>query len=99
MLVFFHGLTGSREIAEAILFNASACNVPPALAFSLCAEESGYNPRALNRNRNETVDRGLFQLNNASFPKLKIEDFYDTGVNARHGLLHLRWCLNTAGTE
>jgi hypothetical protein len=98
-LVFFQNMTGSREIAEAILSNASNYNVAPALAFSLCAEESGYNPRALNRNKNETVDRGLFQLNNASFPKLKIEDFYDTDVNVRHGISHLRWCLNTAGTE
>jgi len=99
VLVFFQGLTGSREIAEAILFNASVYNVPAALAFSLCAEESKYNPRALNRNKNETVDRGLFQLNNASFPKLKIEDFYDSNVNASNGISHLRWCLNTAGTE
>ena len=99
VLVFFQKITGSREIAEAILSNASACNVPPALAFSLCAEESGYNPRALNRNKNETIDRGLFQLNNASFPKLKTEDFYDSNVNASYGLTHLRWCLNTAGTE
>jgi hypothetical protein len=99
VLVFFQEMTGSREIAEAILSNASVCNVLPALAFSLCAEESGYNPRALNRNKNETIDRGLFQLNNASFPKLEIEDFYDTEVNARHGISHLRLCLNSAGTE
>ena len=99
VLVFFQGLTNSREIAEAIMFNASFYNVTPALAFSLCAEESGYNPRALNRNKNQTVDRGLFQLNNASFPKLKVEDFYDSNINASHGISHLRWCLNTAGTE
>jgi hypothetical protein len=99
VLVFFEDMTGSREIAEAILSNASDCNVPVALAFSLCAEESGFNPRALNRNNNETIDRGLFQLNNASFPKLQIEDFYDTDVNVRYGISHLRWCLNSAGTE
>jgi len=99
VLVFFQEITGSREIASAILSNASDYNVAPALAFSLCAEESGYNPRALNRNKNQTVDRGLFQLNNASFPKLKVEDFYDTNINARYGISHLRWCLNTAGTE
>jgi soluble lytic murein transglycosylase-like protein len=98
-LVFFQNMTGSREIAEAILSNASEYNVSPALAFSLCAEESGYNPRALNRNKNETADRGLFQLNNASFPKLKMEEFYDTNVNVMYGISHLRWCLNTAGTE
>jgi soluble lytic murein transglycosylase-like protein len=99
VLVFFQDITGSREIAEAILSNASVYNVAPALAFSLCFEESQYNPRALNRNKNQTVDRGLFQLNNASFPKLKVEDFYDTNVNAKHGISHLRWCLNTAGSE
>jgi len=98
-LLFFQEMTGSREVAEAILSNASYYNVAPALAFSLCAEESGYNPRALHRNKNETVDRGLFQLNSASFPKLKVEDFYDTAVNAGYGISHLRWCLNTAGTE
>jgi len=99
VLVFFQGLTGSREIAEAILFNASVYNVPPALAFSLCAEESAYNPRALNHNKNQTIDRGLFQLNSASFPKLKIEDFFDSNINASYGISHLRWCLNVAGTD
>jgi len=99
VLVFFQDITGSREITEAILSNASHYNVAPALAFSLCFEESQYNPRALNRNKNQTVDRGLFQLNNASFPKLKVEDFYDTNINALYGISHLRWCLNTAGSE
>jgi hypothetical protein len=99
VLVFFQDMTGSREVASAILSNASEYNVAPALAFSLCFEESRYNPRALNRNKNETVDRGLFQLNNASFPKLKVEDFYDADVNAGQGISHLRWCLNTAGSE
>jgi hypothetical protein len=99
VLVFFQDMTGSMEVAEAILSSASEYNVPPALAFSLCFEESRYNPRALNRNKNQTVDRGLFQLNSASFPKLKVEDFYDADVNASNGISHLRWCLNTAGSE
>jgi hypothetical protein len=99
VLVFFKDMTGSIEVAEAILSSASEYNVPPALAFSLCFEESRYNPRALNRNKNETIDRGLFQLNSASFPKLKVEDFYDADVNANHAISHLRWYLNTAGSE
>jgi len=99
VLAFFQDISGSREIASAILSNASDYNVAPALAFSLCAEESSYNPRALHRNKNQTVDRGLFQLNNASFPQIRVEDFYDTNVNAMYGISHLRWCLNTAGSE
>jgi len=99
VLSFFRELTGSAEVALAVLSNAAAYDIPPALAFALCWEESRYNPRALNRNRNESIDRGLFQLNSASFPNLALEDFYNPYVNARYGLSHLRWCLNIAGTE
>ena len=96
---FFRELTGSFEVASVVLSNAVTYNIDPALAFALCYEESGYNPRAVNRNQNDTVDRGLFQLNNASFPKLAADDFFNPGVSARYGLSHLRWCLNTMGTE
>jgi soluble lytic murein transglycosylase-like protein len=99
VVAFFHDITGSEEVAEAILLNADYNDIPPALAFALCAEESAYNPRAFNRNRNETMDRGLFQLNSATFPELSTDDFYNTHENARHGMSHFRWCLDTAGTE
>ena len=99
VVTFFEGITGSSEIAEVILSNASVLDVSPALAFALCDVESAYNPRAINHNRNETVDRGLFQLNSASFPQQKAEEFYDPDTNARLGILHLRWCLETAGSE
>ena len=99
VLAFFEVLTGSYEIAEVILANAHVLEIPPALAFSLCAEESAYKVRAYNRNQNNTEDRGLFQLNSASFPKLEPEDFYDPIVNTWHGLSYLRWCLDTAGTD
>ena len=96
---FFWELTGSLDVARAVLSNAAVFDIPPALAFALCWEESRYNPKAFNRNRNETLDRGLFQLNSATFPKLTVDDFYDTEINARFGLSHLRWCLNNAGTD
>ena len=99
VLAFFEELTGSFEVAEVILANAHVLEIPPAMAFSLCAEESAYKVRAYNRNQNDTVDRGLFQLNSASFPKLAPEDFFDPIVNTWHGLSYLRWCLDTAGTD
>ena len=96
---FFGDLIGSREIAEIILRYAAVSNIPPALAFALCYEESRYTVRAFNRNGNGSVDRGLFQLNNASFPDLEVADFYDPATNTRHGLAYLRWCLNMAGSD
>jgi hypothetical protein len=97
---FFTSLCGSPDIAAVILANADTFDVAPALAFALCWEESRYNPRAINRaNRDESVDRGLFQLNNRSFPKIAEADFFNPGINAWYGMAHLRVCLDSGESE
>ena len=97
---FFTSLCSSREIAQAILDNTDEFDVPPALAFALSWEESRFNPRAINRqNRNGSVDRGLFQLNNRSFPDLETAAFFDIKSNARYGVGHLRYCINSSDSE
>ena len=97
---FFTGVCSNREIARAILKNADLFDVPPALAFALCWEESRFVPRAINSaNRDGSIDRGLFQLNNRSFPFLEITTFYNIESNAYYGIGHLRHCLNTGGSE
>jgi hypothetical protein len=97
---FFTALCSSREIAQAILDNTDEFDVPPALAFALSWEESRFNPRAVNRqNRNGSVDRGLFQLNNRSFPDLELAAFFDIKSNARSGVGHLRYCIDSADSE
>jgi len=99
VIMFFEDLIGLRQIAEVILLYSSEFDVSPALAFALSWEESRYNIRAINRNKNDTVDRGLFQLNNASFPQLPVDDFYDPAISARYGISHLRWCLDATSSE
>ncbi|MDR0486685.1 MAG: lytic transglycosylase domain-containing protein [Treponema sp.] len=97
---FFTGICSNQEIAEAILENTDEFNVPPALAFALSWEESRFNPRAVNRgNLNQSIDRGLFQLNSHSFPDLEIATFFDIKENARYGISHLRFCLDSGGSE
>jgi hypothetical protein len=100
VISFFTHICGSRNIAEAVLTNAEKYNVSPSLAFALCWEESRYKPTAVNRrNLNGSIDRGLFQLNNRSFPALTDAEFFNPQVNARHGIAHLRWCLDSGGSE
>jgi soluble lytic murein transglycosylase-like protein len=100
VISFFSALVQSEEVAASILVNADKFDIPPSLAFALCWGESRFNPQAVNRaNRDRTIDRGLFQLNNASFPKLKEADFFKPGVNAYYGMAHLRWCLDAGGSE
>ena len=96
---FYMRVTGSKETAAAILQEADRNNIPLSLAFSLAYAESRYKTSAVNTNKNATVDRGLFQLNSRTFPKLTEEEFFNPAISAKYGMAHLRFCLNTAGNE
>lgn len=96
---FYLHVTGNRDTAMAILEEAEKNDIPLSLAFALAYTESHYNAKAVNKNRNASIDRGLFQLNNRSFPQLKEEDFYNPAISAKYGMSHLRFCLNIAGNE
>jgi len=96
---FYFQITGNRDVSQAILAEAEKNNIPLSLAFALAHTESNYNVRAINKNSNSTIDRGLFQLNNNTFTDLTEEDFYDPYVSSKYGMSHLRFCLNTAGNE
>jgi hypothetical protein len=95
---FFTELCNSARIAEAVLTSAEEFDIPPSLAFALCWQESEFYPQAYNgTNLNGSVDRGLFQLNNLSFPYLKVAEFYDPKVNVYHAMKHLRVCIDISG--
>ena len=97
---FFTRICGSQDIAEAILRYANLYDVSPSLAFALAWEESRFNIKAVNvLNKDGSTDRGLFQLNNFSFPGIDIQAFFDPAVSARYGMSHLRFCLDSGGTE
>lgn len=96
---FFTHITNNREVALAILENADKNNISPSLAFSLAYTESRYKATAVNHNLNESTDRGLFQLNDKTFPKLTEEDFFNPKISAKYGMSHLRYCMDIAGNE
>jgi hypothetical protein len=97
---FFEKICGSPKVAQAILEGAERYSISPSLAFALSWEESRFDSRAVNRkNRDASIDRGLFQLNNRSFPKLGDAEFFDPWQNAFYGMAHLRVCLDIGGSE
>ena len=96
---FYLHVTGNRDVSLAILEEAEKNDIPLSLAFALAYTESRYKVNAVNKNTNASIDRGLFQLNNRSFPQLKEEEFFDPYVSAKYGMSHLRFCLDTAGNE
>lgn len=94
---FYVHVAGNQDVAMAILEAAEKNDIPLSLAFALAHTESHYNVNAVNRNTNNSIDRGLFQLNSASFPGLSEAEFFDPQISAKYGMAHLRFCLNTAG--
>lgn len=96
---FYLRVTGNREVTMAILDAANREDIPLSLAFALCYTESRFNRAARNTNVNGSIDRGLFQLNDRSFPHLGNEDFYNPETSAKFGMSHLRYCLSVADNE
>lgn len=90
---FFVRLTGSERIALPIIYHAELNNIPLALIFSVSWVESRFKPYAYNNNPT-TVDRGLFQLNSASFAHLSLEEFFNVEINSLHAARYLRYCLD-----
>lgn len=96
---FYTNVTGNTDIALAVLEYADKNSIPLSLAFSLAYAESRYQIDAVNTNSNESTDRGLFQLNDKSFPLLTEADFFNPYISAKYGMSHLRFCIDTAGNE
>lgn len=90
---FYRHITGNQTIADAILTEANNNDIPLSLAFALAFTESKFKPTAMNINTNKSIDRGLFQLNNRSFPQIREKDFYNPAISAKYGMQHLRFCL------
>jgi soluble lytic murein transglycosylase-like protein len=93
IIEFYTAVTAEREIAELILHYADTHEVPASLAFSLAYAESRFIPSAINRN-SSSIDRGLFQLNSRSFPKMSEAEFFDPRINTDTGVGYLRYCLD-----
>ncbi len=96
---FYLRVTGNNETTKAILEEAEKNDIPLSLAFSLAYVESRYKVTAVNKNTNASIDRGLFQLNNKSFPQLNEDEFFNPAISAKYGMSHLRFCMNVAGNE
>ncbi len=89
VLGFYADETKNTDVAIAILDYAIENEVPLHLAFSIAYVESSYDIEAVNdSNTNNTIDRGLFQLNSSSFSS--DVDWFNPRESANLGTLYLR---------
>jgi len=74
--------------------------ITPIILESIAKVESNLNPRAINRNRNGSVDIGLMQINSGWLKTLKLsqKDLLDDAcLNTRVGAQILRQCIDRHG--
>jgi len=85
-----------------IIVEALDQKVPVNLVLSLVYAESEFDYKAYNENVKDgevvSIDRGLFQLNNKSFPELKRDDFYNPHKNMKIGISYLKFLYERFGT-
>lgn len=87
-------------VADALL----ETNVPPLLFVRLIGIESGWNTKAVNWNKNGTVDRGIAQLNSASLPHFMgyngglAVDPHDPAIAIPVATRHLAYLYDIVGT-
>jgi len=91
---FLEEYIGNKEIAYFSYKYSKLNNIEPELLVAIMKVESNFNPKAINYNRNGTIDRGLCQLNNVVFSNLTLKDFFDIETNIKYGSQFIKWCLD-----
>ncbi len=99
VLSFFEERIGDSEVANALLDAADHYDVDPALVVAVSWQESRFVATVQGVNYNKTLDRGLMQLNSATFSFLDEEDFFNPHLNAKYGVSYLRESLDRSGNE
>lgn len=94
---FLEEWIGDPQVADALIAAAEKNNLDPALVVAVAWKESGFCREAYGVNTNDTVDRGLMQLNSRTFRNLNEEDFYNPSLNADLGASYLKSLLDKAG--
>jgi len=92
-LDYFTELIGDEKIAKITLKYAAKYNIESTLFIALMKAESGFNPMAINYNLNNSIDRGLYQLNSKTFTHLEPHEFFNPEVNIENAAIFLSWCM------
>jgi soluble lytic murein transglycosylase-like protein len=97
LVSYFQGVIGDPVVTDALIDAADRHGIDPALVVALSWQESGFRSNAYGINSNKTVDRGLMQLNSATFAFLDSDDFFNPHTNAEYGVSYLSEVLKSSG--
>jgi len=97
--IYSHILNVDIELLETIKTISELNEVDYELVLSLIYYESRFNQFAFNDNNlNGSIDYGIMQLNNRTFPEYTAQQLFHLETNINLGVSYLKWCLDEAGT-
>lgn len=90
------------SIANAFCYEdaGTAYGINPSLLESIAEIESSSNPRAINRNRDGSIDMGLMQVNSLWITTLRLDSgrlLSDPCYNVKAGARILKYCIDKHG--
>lgn len=108
-LIFLPQLTDSSqsiqpaELTQCFIDAGAMYGIHPNLLWAIAKVESGFNPRAINKNANGTYDVGIMQINTSWLPVLKrygltsTDAVWDPCYNIYLGAWVLNQCIQKFG--
>jgi soluble lytic murein transglycosylase-like protein len=90
----------SQEELSCIYMSAYSYNVNPLLLLAVAKTESNFNKYAINKNKNGTIDYGMFQINSSNLNRFKIHPSYvinDVCYASKVAAYVLSSCIATYG--
>jgi soluble lytic murein transglycosylase-like protein len=90
----------SQTELSCIYMSAYTYNVNPLLLLAIAKTESGFNRYAINKNKNGTIDYGMFQINSSNLKRFNIHPSYvmhDVCYASKIAAYVLSSCIATYG--
>ena len=96
-------LIGKSNAYQSCIEEASRLyGINPIIVYAIIKTESGFNPKAINKNKNGSYDLGLMQINSSWLPTLSkygysTNHLFDPCINIKVGTWILANCIHTYG--
>jgi len=102
LFLFLTGFSFAIPYEQCFISASQHYGVPYELLIAIAQVESNFNPRAINTNRNGTVDRGIMQINTSWDSYLRRYGIdprwvWEPCYNIHLGAMVLRHCIDTYG--
>lgn len=99
IFTFYKNIIGDQKITYFVLKYAKENHLEPSLLTAVIKTESNFNTQAISYNVNGSIDRGLCQLNDLTFPEIHPDAFFDPEINIQSGAKFLKWCLSSSNNN